>query len=240
MYSISMINTYNESSLHKTIKSMIAKEVSGKTEVQIGSYICDIVDKHTNIIEIQTKSLGNLTGKILNLLETHKVTIVFPLATATYIEYYDSDSLHAQPISRRKSPIKKNIYDIFDELMGCFPILLHKNFTLKVIEVSIIKKRIKTKEKVQSENKRRKFLKNWLTADTCLEKISNTHIFKTKKDYIHLLPQDLNSSFCVQNICTPKLITLKQAYKMIWTYNKMRIITFIKKEGRVKMYKIAK
>ncbi len=68
MYSIFMINTYNESSLHKTIKNLVAKEVSGITEKEINSYICDIYSTKDRIYEVQTKNLGNLTGKILNLL----------------------------------------------------------------------------------------------------------------------------------------------------------------------------
>ncbi len=239
MYSIPMINTYNESSLHRTLKNILCKEYNGKTEIEIDNYICDIVSKNNEIIEVQTKNLGNLTGKILNLLENHKVTLVYPLPCTSYIEYYKH--INEKPISRKKSPRKKNIYDIFDELMGCFPVLLHENFTLKIIETSITKERIKTDTKVQSQNKKRRFLKNWLTHDTTLDELHNTFVLKTRQDYVQLLPDNLQSQFTVKDVVecnNVPVIKKDQAYKMLWTFRKMGIIEFLGKEGRSKMYRI--
>ncbi len=241
MYSICMINTYNESSLHRSLKNMLSKENLGKTEVEVDGYICDIVYDNGSIIEIQTKNLGNLTGKILNLLEKHYVTLVYPLALSTNIEYYDEKKLDTKPLSKRQSPVKKNIYNIFDELMGCFPILLHDRFTLKVIETKITKERIKTENKVQSANKKRRFLKDWLSHDTTLDEIHNTYIFKSKDDYLELLPKHLEKDFTVSDVTTCKnsiRIKKEQAYKMIWTFNKMGIIEYTGKDGRSKMYRI--
>ncbi len=240
MYSIFMINTYNESSLHKELKNRYCKENKGKTEQEIESYICDIVCENGSLIEIQTKNLGNLNGKILQLLQNYVVTLVYPLAITTYIEYYDENNIDKKPISRKKSPASNNLYDMFDELMGCFPILLHKNFKLKVIEVRVTKERIRTKSKTQSLNKKRRYLKDWLSHDTTLDEIIKTHTFSKKSDYIRLLPSELPLLFTVNDIVekSSKKITKAQAYKLVWTFNKMGIIEFVGKEGRSKVYRL--
>ncbi len=241
MYSIQMINTYNESSLHKMLKNMCCAEVFGKTEVEIDDYICDVQGRDLSLIEVQTKNLGNLTGKIACLLQKHYLTLVYPLPLNTFIEYYEDGKLEEKPLSRRKSPNKKNIYHIFDEIMGCFPILLHSNFTLKVIEVNITKERIKTQNKVQSANKKRRFLKDWVSYDTTLDEVFNTHVFKTKEDYLALLPKNLGENFTVSDILKSaknETISKQQAYKMIWTFNKMGIIEYIGKDERSKVYRI--
>ncbi|MFI3258024.1 MAG: hypothetical protein R3Y36_06985, partial [Spirochaetales bacterium] len=189
-----MINTYNESDLHRTVKNLMADNYNGKTEQKVGSYICDILCADNTIIEIQTQNLGNLTAKILNLLQSHRVILVHPLATQSYIEYYAQDTdgnIAAQPLSRRKSPKKKNIYHIFDELMGIYPALLHEDFTLQIIEVVITKKRIRLEKAVQTPNKNRRFLRNWISHDTSLDKITATHLFNTAEHYTDLLPISL-------------------------------------------------
>ncbi len=238
MYSIPMINTYNESSLHKSLKNMICKECKGTTEKEIHSYICDVYTNDGKIIEIQTKNLGKLTAKILNLLQTHSVTVVYPLAVTSYIEYYGESSLDSKPLSRKKSPKSNNIYDIFDELMGVFPVLLKDHFKLRVIEVCITKERIKKDKRVQSVNKNRRFLKDWISYDTTLDAIFETKVFSTKDDYLDLLPKGLNETFCVNDVINKSSIKKQQAYKMIWTFEKMNILDYIGKKGRSKMYKI--
>ena len=57
-------------------------------------------------------------------------------------------------ISKRKSPKKGNIYDLFSELTGIYPILLNENFTLEILEINMSEIRIKTDELVQSQNKK--------------------------------------------------------------------------------------
>ena len=49
-----MINTYNESALHETLKKLYALESNGIMEVQLDDtpWICDILDENKNVIEI--------------------------------------------------------------------------------------------------------------------------------------------------------------------------------------------
>ncbi|HZK20299.1 MAG TPA: hypothetical protein VFC68_06210, partial [Treponemataceae bacterium] len=163
-----MINTYNESSLHKTLKILIAEEHASKTEVKLDGYICDVVTFYTSmkrgdfcdVFEIQTQNLGKLLSKITHLQKKHNVCLVHPISIETYIETY---SENGEKLSCRKSPKKKDVYNLFDELTGIWSLINtcknNKNsnvlghFKLEIVETKIIKIKIKTKEPVQLTNK---------------------------------------------------------------------------------------
>ena len=229
-----MINTYNESTLHRDLKNEAAASCGGKTEQKVGRYICDAVAPDGAIIEIQTKSFKAIQDKLRTLLETAPVRLIYPLAVETYLEYYDKDGIL---LSRRKSPKKRCLYNIFDELTGIWPVLLHTNFTLEVRETVILKKRRKTPLPVQSSNKRRRHKKDWYDMDTEALSTHNTHIFSCKNDYLALLAR-LPENFCVQDAVKCSGAKREQAGKMLWSLYKMQLIERTGKRGKSFMYRI--
>ena len=85
MYSVrKMINTLNESSLHRALKTIYSLDNNSKTEEQVSQWICDIVQNENVIIEIQTANVSSLKNKIKSLLEMGKtVKIVHPVVIST-------------------------------------------------------------------------------------------------------------------------------------------------------------
>lgn len=238
-----MINTYNESSLHKTLKELYALKENAQTEVLKNNHIYDVLKSDGTIIEIQTKNLGKLYAKTKDSLNLGlKCTIVHPIATETIIITKDKDG---NTLSKRKSPKKNSIYSIFRELTSIYPLLLENNFKLEVLETIITEERIKTETPVQSKNKQRRFKKNWNKADKKLNEILNTRIFKTKNDYLELLPEGLPEEFTTKEI----QILLKQNKSlpksaanytslMVWVFNKMGLIEQTGTKNRFKTYRI--
>ena len=86
-----MINTYNETDLHKFFKEKYATENQGFTEVKVKNYICDIFTEDSSIIEIQTGSLYKLVPKVQDLSPDYKIKIVFPFPFEKYIETYSEN-----------------------------------------------------------------------------------------------------------------------------------------------------
>ncbi len=229
-----MINTYNETSLHKELKKAYAKKTQGQIEQKVGKYICDIETKDGNIIEIQTKNLANLTGKIANLLSTkRKVCLVYPLVLRNYIERYDDEN---RLLSKRKSPKNHNVYELFDELMGIYPILLYKNFILEVLCIEQIEVRKVTKEPIQTDNKSRRRLKPWIKIDKKLHRITDKKRFSKPLDYLLLLPSNLPTPFCASDLA--KTEVGKNAHKMLWTLHKMELIERVESKTKPYFYKI--
>ena len=110
-----MINTYNESSLHKTLKKLYSLENSYQTEVKKDGFIFDIISDKNKIIEIQTQSIEKLIPKIEYAIKNNiKIKIIIPITTQKrIITKYEN-----QIISNRISPKKENIYHLFEKIKG--------------------------------------------------------------------------------------------------------------------------
>lgn len=182
-----MINTYNESDLHLTLKKMYALEFNGKTEVRLEGtdWICDIIDENGNAIEIQTSNLSALTEKAEFILKSgKKLKIVHPVLAEKYIEMLDSAG---NTLYRKKSPKKATVYDSLRGMTKICPLFLNENCTLEVLFVRATEFRRRTAEEVQTANKSRRHLKNWIPAGKKLEEILDKKRFSTKKDFTDLL-----------------------------------------------------
>lgn len=233
----------NESSLHNTLKTYYAIQTNGITEHKLHNHIYDIFTKDNTAIEIQTQNLVKLLPKILDTLEKGiKVKLVHTVIINKTITLFNEDN---EKISKRKSPKKGCIYNLFSELTGIFHILLKKNFTLEVLLIDVTEQRIRTKEPVQSKNNRRRFKRNWNKTNKHLEQIIDTITFSTKEDYLKLLPKELETEFCAKDI--NKILKennyIPKNFKpngnlIIWVYSRMGIIEQTKIENRSRYYKI--
>lgn len=259
-----MINTLNETSLHKTLKTIYAMENEGSlTEQTIktslkkakddcvkysnsSNYIFDIVTKEGNVIEIQTGNLGHLLAKSMYLIqEKRKIKVVYPLAKTKYIQ---TENIDEGTVKKRKSPSSKTIYSVFRELTSLCPVLLNKYFTLEVIEVTFTEERKSGEELLQSKNNRRRFRKNWNKTGKHLDSIDGKIILHGKKSYISLLPKSiekLNESFTVSdlyNAFVDENIKIKknEVSLIAWIYSHMGLFEFEGKKGRAYLYKINK
>ena len=238
-----MINTLKESSLHKSLKLLYSLDEGARTEVEIGKKIYDIVESDGSVIEVQTQNLSKLLPKAQLILDSGKrFKIVHPIAVEKTIKLYAQDG---RLISQRKSPKKESIYSLFKELTRLFPLLLHSNFTLDVLLITMTEVRLRTAAVVQSENKRRRFKRNWLKTDKILESIIETKVFSEKDDYLALLPETLPLTFSVKDLKE----TLKKlrvvpasaanfASLMVWVLKRMDLIEEAEGKGRSKSYRV--
>ena len=229
------INTYNESSLHNTLKVFYAEKYGGETEVEAEGHVYDILCADGQVVEIQTKNLSKLAGKIKDAIEHgHKVRLVYPLVYRTRIILTDEQG---QIVSNRLSPKKGCIYDIFRELTGLTDILLNKKFTLEVVTINMIEHRVRTGEPVQTSNKSRRFKRNWIKVNKRLDEILETKTFHTAKDYIALLPQGLPPEFCAKDIAKAGLP--RYAHLMLWVLVRIPVIEQIGVKNKSRYYVIA-
>ena len=234
-----MINTYNETDLHKFFKEKYAKENQGFTEVKVGEYICDIFTKESSIIEIQTTSLNKLVPKIESLSKNYRTKVVFPFPFEKYIENYSETG---ELLSCKRSPKKNRWINIFTELFGILPLILEKKVELEIVAISISEKRIKTENPVQTKNKSRRFLKNWYKTGKSLNQIIETKNFSSKKDFIQILKEEfiINKIDIKDFTATDlkKYFTKRKLYLVISLLNKSGIIEFTKTKKNKRYYKL--
>ncbi len=230
-----MINTYNESSLHKSLKTLYTVNLQEyETEAEYENFIVDIKTKEGNVIEIQTTSLSHLIPKIKYFISIKKkITIVFPIVSTKYIQTTKTD----KTVTRKKSPKHASIYTSFRELTALAPYLLNRYVFLEILDVTVTEERLSTDVPVQSKNQRRRFKKNWIKTNKILNEIISSQTLHGKKSYISLLPEKLpneftSTQFC--NICKDKniKITANDVRLILWVYTKMGLLTREKKEHK--------
>jgi len=238
-----MINTLNESSLHRSLKSLYALEDGCTTEVNIAGKIYDIVDGNGNVIEIQTKNLSSLLVKTLDAMQKgRRVKIVHPVAAVKYIEVYDEGGVL---VSKRKSPVCASVYSVFRELTGLYPVLLKKRFSLDVLEIAMTEIRTQSETPVQSPNGHRRFLKNWNKTDKRLETIFETRTFTKADDYRSLIPESCLPRFCARDVAsalaenkTLPASAKAQAHLMLWVLSHMNLIEAENDFSRPRYYRV--
>ena len=105
--------------------------------------------------------------------------------------------------------------------------------------------RLRTEAAVQSENKRRRFKRNWLKTDKILESIIETKVFSEKDDYLALLPETLPLTFSVKDLkeTLKKLRVVPAAAAnfaslMVWVLKRMDLIEEAEGRGRSKSYRV--
>ena len=215
-----MINTYNESSLHATLKRIYALETNGLMEVRLDDtqWICDILDENGNAIEIQTANLSALKEKAEYILETgRKIKIVHPVASIKWIELYKNDGtlLH-----RKRSPKKATLFDSLRGMTQICPLFLNENCCLEILYCEITEMRREMETPSQNQTKTRCHLKNWVSMGKRLEKIIEKKKFTQKNDWEELLPETFRQS------CTEKTY---HSFRQIDLYNEMKKTFGVKK-----------
>ena len=238
-----MINTYNESSLHHSLKVYYASLYDGKMEVEKHGHIYDVFTGDDHVIEIQNLNLSKLMPKISDSLQKGlKVTLVHTICVEKVIENYTKDGSF---ISKRKSSVKANIYDLFRELTGLYPVLLEKGFELHVLEISMSEIRTKLDEPSQSQNNRRRFKKDYIKTNKKLNSVLKTWIFKKPEDYTNLIPEDLRENFCAKDLRLrlqenkeTKRNADRNAHLLIWVLYRRNLIDFTEKRNRSNYYKV--
>ena len=238
-----MINTLNESQLHKALKTFYAVQFSAQEEVQVERWICDLACPDGEIVEIQTKNVGALKEKAGALLAAkRRVTIVHPIIKEKVIETCAADG---KLVSRRKSPKKESLYSELKELTGIAPLLTDKKLSIILPEITVVEKRAKTDSPQQAKNGRRRFKKDWQKTDKALLTIGTSWKLNGKKDWLGLLPKELPAPFCAATVRDAFIAEQKKeaapyANLLLWILRKAGLIERVPHEGRAYFYKIKK
>ena len=124
------IGTLNEGPLHQALKALYLTP-SGEEEVPVGSFVADVRAEDEVIYEIQTGGFAPLKRKLAELIESHQVVLVHPIAAVRYIVKLPEEE--DGQASRRKSPKRASVANIVEELVSIPHLLDHPNFQVEVV-----------------------------------------------------------------------------------------------------------
>jgi len=175
-----------ETSLHHQLKEIYAGK-GARIEVPLKNYRIDVVCGK-QLIEIQHGSLAAIRDKIQKLLTDHSVLVVKPLVVRKRL--VKTNERGGPIVSRRLSPKRGDIFDLFDELVYFTHVFPHENLVLEAPLVEIEEWRY------PGHGRRRRRRENdFQVEDQKLLNVERTYRFRTAQDLLQLIPKGLPKPF---------------------------------------------
>jgi hypothetical protein len=215
-----------EQTLHEQLKELYAKE-TGEIESPHGDYRVDVV-RGDLLIEIQTRSFSSIRGKLRDLVIDNRVRLVHPIAYMKWIIRLREDG---KQISRRKSPRKRRIEDIFYELVYLPKLLENPNFELEVVLVSM-------DEYWVDDGKGSWRRRRWSIQDKKMIEVHDRYLFQSPSDFLKLLPETLPLEFTSGQLSKEAGLSPRLAQKMLYCLTKMKVVKRNGKKGRAYLYRV--
>ncbi|MDR1507170.1 MAG: hypothetical protein LBI67_08720 [Treponema sp.] len=219
------IGTENESSLHRTLKFRYADP--GKTEEDRAGFVCDAVGPDGEAVEIQTGNFSALKNKIPALAARGRIRLVYPVIVTKTIELYD---IGGNLISRRKSPRKGSMWDIFGELIYAPSLMNLRRLTVEIAFVDATERR---RDDGQGSWRR----KGVSIEDRSLDLFRESLILRKKADWRRFLP--VKGEFTARDLAEKTHIRPALARKTLYVLEKAGIVEKIRKAGRSWLFRTA-
>lgn len=224
-YDNHLIGTLSEKTLHKIVKNLYEENILYQ-EVKIDKYYVDVC-KDNNIVEVQTKQFNKLRDKINYLLslDQYNINIVYPVFSKKTI-FNINNGIIEQP---KLSPKKFRVPEVFHELYMIKNLLDNSKLTITLLVFEIDEYRTLTKNR-----------KGYVCYDRIPKKLVNEIILKEKKDYLQLLPVELNPIFSSKELSKLTKTNVKYVNKMLNVLKFLDAIEVVGKDGRMLLYSVKK
>ena len=219
------IGTLSERMLHAIIKLYLCDDTTYH-EIRVGRYHTDVlVGDH--IWEIQTRQLNKLVPKLITLLETYQVTVVYPIAYSKTVAWIDPDTMEMK--KGRKSPRKGSLYSSLYELFCIKEFLTHPNFSFQAVLCDMEEFRTRTGYG-KDKKKRAPRVERIPTA------LVDEVIFQGKEDYAIFIPEALAQPFTVKEYAKATRLPESAAYRGVKTLVHLGLLEEVGKRGRAALY----
>ena len=220
------IGLLNEKALHASLKQWYARP-GDRLEVPVDGFVIDIV-RDDLLIEIQTGNFSSIKSKLTDLARCHRVRLIYPIVQEKWI--VRSAPRNGKGTTRRKSPKRGRIEDLFWELVSIPQLLLNPNFSLEVLMIR--------GEEVRRYNApKRRVRKGWLLEGRRLLEVVDQRSFGQSADWLRFLPDGLEL-FTTSDLATRMNTRRELAQKMAYCLREARMIELIGKRGRCNLYRV--
>jgi hypothetical protein len=126
---MSGIGSLNEKPLHASLKEWYARP-GDRLEVTVDGFVIDIVQDDL-LLEIQTSNFASIKSKLIDLVRAHRVRLIYPIAQEKWIVKLAKDNRGRE--TRRKSPKRGRVEDLFWEMVSFPQLLANPHFSLEVL-----------------------------------------------------------------------------------------------------------
>ena len=221
------IGLLNEKPLHASLKQWCAKP-GDRFEVAVDGFVIDIV-RDDLLLEIQTGNFASIKSKLANLVRLHTIRLIYPIAQEKWIVKLEKDE--GSGVTRRKSPKKGRLEDLFWEMVRLPQLASSPNFSLEVLMIK--------EEEVRRRNGKRNWRRRGWGIEECrLLEVVDQRLFKEPTDWLRFLPESLES-FTARDLAEAIDIRKELAQKMAYFLRKAKLIELIGRRGRANLYRVA-
>ena len=217
-----------ETSLHRQLKERYAAD-GGVVEQRVGRYRIDVV-RGKQLVEIQLAPLMSIRDKIAALVQEHDVLVVKPVIITKHLVKQSREG--GGVVSRRRSPKRRTLHDVFEELVHFTRVFPHRRLTLEVALIEIEEWRY------PGHGRRRRYRENdHVVEDQHLVDVLEVHRFRTAADLRRLLPPKLPQPFHTGHIAEGLGVQRWIAQRMAYCLREMGAIHHVGKLRGAMLYK---
>jgi hypothetical protein len=130
--------------------------------------------------------------------------------------------------TRRRSPRRGRVEDLFREMVGFPHLLRNRNFSFEVLM-------IREEEARRYDSKRNWRRRGWVTEERRLLEVVGRRVFETPADWRALLPEGLES-FTARDLAKSLGIASALAQKMVYLLRNGGVIRLTGRQGRAYLY----
>lgn len=219
------IGLLNEKPLHSALKDWYAQP-GDQFEAAVDGYVIDIV-RQDLLIEIQTARSASLKAKLRRLVQAHPVRLVYPIAQEKWIVKLPKAAGDRR--SRRKSPTRGEVVDVFRHLVSFPAILQEPRFSVEVLLIQ--------EEEVRRHEAGRAWRRRgWVTEERRLLAVLEQHLFRSPQEMASLLPADLPRAFTTADLAAALARPRRVAQEMTYCLRKMDQLRQVDKRGNAAVY----
>ncbi|HEY4234223.1 MAG TPA: hypothetical protein VGM76_12400 [Lacipirellulaceae bacterium] len=219
-----------ETTLHRQLKSHYAAADGALVEQRVGQYRIDVVIGR-ELVEIQLASLSAIRDKIAALVKRHDVRVVKPIVARKYL--VKQQRAGGRIVSRRCSPKRQSVIDMFEELVHFTRVFPHRRLTLEVVLVEIEEWR------VPGHGRRRRWRRgDQQTEDQRLLAIVGGEKFQTASDLCRMLPATLPCPFHTGHLAEGLSVQRWIAQRMAYCLRKTGAIEAVGKQRGAWLYEV--
>jgi hypothetical protein len=223
---VALIGTLNERSLHAQLKSLYL-EPNSTSEVVVDGFVVDILHPNGEVVEIQTRHLYRLKGKLAALLASRKVVLVYPLPVEKQLIVIDAR--RGNELYRRMSPRRPALPDAFAELTGISPLLASPNLELHVLLIR--------EQEIRRADGRGSWRRKGLTiVDRRLVEIRQRCCFPGPAHYLSVLPESCPTHFTNRELAALMGIPSRTAGRLTYCLRGAGVLAMKDKRGREYLY----
>jgi hypothetical protein len=221
------IGALNESPLHAALKRALAP-VGARFEVELDGYVVDAVHDGL-LIEVQTRNVHALRRKLSDLLGSHRMRLVVPIAGERWIVRRGADGT---TLSRRRSPKRADLLDALAALVGIPSLLDHPNLEIEAV--------VTRDEELREHRPGAAWRKRgWVTVERRLLDVLERHRMRDARDWLRALPSAIDEPFTTADIAGGRASRRPVARRAAYVLREAGVIEATGRVGRAVGYRVA-